>query len=117
MTTFAHVETGRTVDVLAVPNIATYQQILGVHPEWLVVQVLDGTVDGATPDGQGGWTNPVPVPLSPPPQPVADPNIAAIMTTLANLQQQVAALATSVAQVQASVNKIPTTPAAQQLGT
>lgn len=61
MTTFGHIETGRTVDVISAPDLATYKRILNaptVPPLWQIVIVPDGTLNGATPDGQGGYTPP-----------------------------------------------------------
>lgn len=69
MTTFAHTETGRTVDVILCQDLATYKRILNAPDSWQIVQVPDGTLNGSTPDGQGGWTAP-PLAAGPAPQPM-----------------------------------------------
>lgn len=56
---FAHIETGVTVDVSPAVDLADYQHIMGVHNGWQIVEVPANTLNGATSDGHGGWTNPV----------------------------------------------------------
>lgn len=60
---FAHTETGKALDVHEHPDIAGYQTWAACVPgsnAWTIVEVPKNTVHGATPDGQGGWTNPTP---------------------------------------------------------
>jgi hypothetical protein len=68
MPTFAHIETGRTVDVMAATDLATYQRILNAPKSWQIVQVPAGTLNGATPVGDGTYTAP-PAPPAPAPVP------------------------------------------------
>jgi hypothetical protein len=70
MTTFAHTETGRALDPWPNDTPAHYlARFPGVDTSaWAVTQVEDGTTQGATPDGQGGWANAA-APITPVPQP------------------------------------------------
>lgn len=59
MPTYAHIETGRAIDVISTPDLATYRRILNAPNTWQVVTVPDGTVNGSTQNQQGGWDAPV----------------------------------------------------------
>lgn len=63
MTTFAHIESGRTVDVIQAPDLATYKKLLNAPDSWQIVIVPDDTLSGSAPDGKGGF--------APPPSPAA----------------------------------------------
>lgn len=71
MTTFAHIETGRAIDVLEAADISQYRRILNAPETWQIVDVPDGTPQGAIPNGEGAYDKPevpepvkMPVPIS-----------------------------------------------------
>lgn len=68
MKTFAHVETGVALDPQVDTDAAAYRARFApdVTQGWQVQSVPDGTVQGSTPDGHGGWTPP---PAAPAPAP------------------------------------------------
>lgn len=60
MPTYAHIETGHALDVWRNDSLEEYAARFPHHPEnWDIAVVDAGTVHGATPDGHGGWDNPV----------------------------------------------------------
>lgn len=75
MTTFAHIETGTARDPQPAADAETYRNYFraavpqpgqqDITAGWNVQKVPDGTQEGALPDGQGGWVNPVPAQVVP----------------------------------------------------
>lgn len=58
MNTYAHIETGRAIDVIPAPDLATYRRILNAPNGWQIIIVPDGTVSGSTQNQDGGWDAP-----------------------------------------------------------
>lgn len=65
---YAHIETGVALEPQPALSVEDYIRLVaGNHDTsgWTIEKVPDGTAHGASPDGQGGWINPVLAPAPP----------------------------------------------------